>query len=163
MVEDVIKRTRFGRCFESVKEDMLKSYDNCEDVILPLRSTKHSSGYDFFAPYDFTIGARETKIIWSDVKAFMQDDEELLIFIRSSVGIKKGVILGNSVGKIDSDYYSNVKNDGNIGIALKNTTGAVMGFKKCDGLMQGTFYNFLVADNCNSDNERVGGLGSTNG
>lgn len=159
----MIKRTRLGRCFESVEEEMLKSYSNVEDVIMPLRATKHSSGYDFFAPFDFILGPDETKVIWSDVKAFMQDQEELLIFIRSSVGIIKGVQLGNSVGKIDSDYYSNPKNDGNIGIALRNTTNTVMSFKKGDGLMQGTFYNFLVADNCNSVVMREGGIGSTNG
>ena len=149
------------RGFEHVSPEYLKSYDTTKDVILPLCKTKRSSGYDFFAPYNFMLGAGERKIIWTDVRSYMQDDEELLIFIRSSIGIKLGIVLSNSVGKIDSDYYGNKKNDGNIGISLYNTTNVLLEFERGIGLAQGTFYKFLKSDNCNGSLTRSGGMGST--
>jgi len=51
----------------------------------------------------------------------MLPDEFLGIFIRSSVAIKKLIILTNQAGIVDCDYYSNEQNDGNIGICLLNT------------------------------------------
>jgi len=150
------------RGFEPVDITQLKTYTRPDDVILPLRKTKRSSGYDFFAPCDFIINPKQIYRMWSDVKAYMWDDEELLMFIRSSVGIKKGVVLANNVGKIDADYYNNKSNDGNIILALKNTTDNVVKFTKGEGIAQGTFYKYLSADNCNGDDIRSGGIGSTN-
>jgi len=151
-----------GRGFEAVDKTHLKIYDDTDDVILPLRKTSRASGYDFFAPCNFLIGPGETIVMWSDIRAYMQDDEELLMFIRSSVGIKRGVVLANDVGKIDSDYYKNASNDGNIALALKNTTDSLVTFSKGEGIAQGTFYKYLTADNCNGDAIREGGMGSTN-
>ena len=37
----------------------------------------------------------------------MQDGEVLLLYVRSSVGIKRGLVLANGTGVIDKDYYSN--------------------------------------------------------
>ena len=150
------------RGFEPVSNKHLKSYDKQENVILPFCKTRGSAGYDFVAPYSFMLGRGETKIVWSDVKAYMNINEELLIFIRSSVGIKMRVNLLNNVGVIDSDYYNNHKNNGNIGISLVNNSDRLVIFNKGDGIAQGTFYNFLKADNCNGDENRNGGLGSTN-
>ena len=52
------------------------------------------------------------------IKAYMKDDERLEIVVRSSMGGK--FMLANTQGWIDSDYYENEDNDGNIGIFLKN-------------------------------------------
>ena len=50
----------------------------------------------------------------------MPDDEVLMLYIRSSIGIKQHVTLANGTGIIDADYFSNPDNDGNIGICLQN-------------------------------------------
>ena len=50
----------------------------------------------------------------------MQDDEMLLLYNRSSNPKKKGLILANSVGVVDKDYYGNVDNDGHIMFAFYN-------------------------------------------
>lgn len=151
------------RGFEVVEEEHLKSYDKIEDVVMPLRGTKHSAGYDFYAPYDIEIMPNDSVFVWTDVKAYMLDDEVLNAYPRGSTGNKHRVRLGNTVGIIDSDYYSNVKNDGNIGLGLYNFGKKVKSFKKGDAIVQCIFQKFLESDNCNSEVERTGGQGHTTG
>jgi dUTP pyrophosphatase len=90
----------------------------------------------------------------------MQSNEGLILNVRSSMGGK--FMLANSQGWIDSDYFSNESNDGNIGVFLLNISNEVQEIKKGDRIAQGMFINYLVADNGNTNNERVGGFGSTN-
>ena len=132
------------------------------DITLPRRATKKSSGYDFYSPIEIVIPPQSSVLIFSDVKAYMQDDEELLLFPRSGLGIK-GIIIRNTIGKIDSDYYANADTGGNIGLSIWNTTDKPFTINKNDRVCQGSFYNYLVADNDNPISEvRVGGFGSTN-
>jgi dUTP pyrophosphatase len=146
------------RGFEPVEDKFKKDNGN---FYYPIRKTKKSAGYDLLSPINVLIGPFEKVLIWTNIKAYMQDDEVFNIYIRSSIGIKKDVVLANQVGIIDCDYYSNPDNDGNIGICLKNTTNQTIEIKKGDRLTQGVFMKYLVADNCNSDEIRVGGIGST--
>ena len=90
----------------------------------------------------------------------MQDNECLILNVRSSMG--GNWMLANTQGWIDQDYYSNEKNDGNIGIFLKNISDEAQTINKGDRIAQGAFFNFLVADNGNTDTVRTGGFGSTN-
>ena len=116
--------------------------------------------YDFYANNDYTIKPNAIAKVWTDVKAYMNGDECLVINVRSSMGGK--FMLANTSGWIDADYYSNESNDGNIGIFLKNISDEVQVIKKGDRIAQGAFFNFLVADNGNTDDVRTGGFGSTN-
>lgn len=146
------------RGFELVKEDMRK---NNVEPILPLRGTKISAGYDFSTPIDITIPPKSKKLIWTDVKSYMQENEVLSIHVRSSIGIKKGLRLANITGIIDADYFSNQDNDGNIGICFVNDTDEEVFLPRGERIAQGIFTPFLVSDNCNSDVDRIGGIGST--
>ena len=146
------------RGFEPVSKEFLK---NSEYVIMPLRGTQYSAGYDFFLPCDVTIPAGDKVLVWSDIKAYMGRGEVFEIYPRSSIAIKKDIVITNVVGIIDSDYYSNPKNDGNIGLSLKNNGDEDQTFKRGEAVAQGIFKSFLVSDNCNSDVERTGGIGST--
>lgn len=146
------------RGFESVKDEFKK---NQEDTILPVRGSKKSAGYDFALPYSITLEPNEQKLIWTDVKAYMQDNEVLILDIRSSIGTKTNVIIPNIIPIIDADYYSNPKNDGNIGIALRNTGTEPITFEAGERIAQGIFLPFLEADNGNTEKERDGGIGST--
>ena len=91
-----------------------------KDIKLPIRATKGSSGYDFYATEDLVIPPGEKVFFLPDVKAYMQQDECLLIDIRSSIGHENDLILTTTIGNIDSDFYNNPKNEGNIGIGLRN-------------------------------------------
>ena len=147
------------RGFEVVSEEFRIHKD--KEIKLPRRATNHSSGYDFYSPVRVVVPPHESVLVMSDVKAYMQSDEELLMFPRSGLGIK-GIIIRNTIGKIDSDYYSNIKNDGNIGISIWNTTDNPFVIEEGDRVCQGSFYKYLIVDNDNPiSEERVGGFGST--
>ena len=159
MFDGLADRAR-NRGFEIVNEGSKKNKGI--DITLPTRGTQYSAGYDFYSPIDIEIQPHDKVCIWSDVKAYMQEGEVLLLYVRSSIGIKKGLRLSNGTGVIDSDYYSNPDNDGNIGLSLYNYTNEVVKIKKGERICQGVFIPFLVADNGNTYNSRTGGIGSTN-
>ena len=91
----------------------------------------------------------------------MQEGEVLLLYVRSSVGIKKGLVLANGTGVIDADYYYNESNDGNICLALRNETDTDITLKAGERVMQGVFVPYLVADDDTTTETRTGGIGST--
>jgi dUTP pyrophosphatase len=138
-----------------------------EDTVqLPTRSTKHSGAYDFYSPISVRIPPRQTVTIHTNVKAYMQANELLLLFTRSSGG-RKGLQLKNTTGLIDSDYYNNPDNEGNIVLMLRNINeigGEDIIFSQGEKIAQGVFINFLLADGDSLENhsaERTGGIGST--
>lgn len=145
-----------NRGFEIVIEEKRKTIG---DIVLPTRGTSKAMAYDFYANDNYTAKPNDIIKVWTDVKAYMKDDECLIINIRSSMGGKW--MLANTSGWIDSDYYSNENNDGNIGVFLKNISDTTQVIKKGERIAQGAFFNFLVADNGNTDKVRAGGFGST--
>ena len=160
------------RGFEEVV-DSKKQYAKVVDVFgekktmyppvqLPVRADSRSAGYDFFSPTDVTILPKQKVVLWTNVKAYMQPDEVLEVYPRSSLGVKQGIMLANTVGIIDSSYYGNPQNDGNIGLALYNTSGTAVEIKRGDRIAQGIFKKYLVADNdVTITEERQGGFGSS--
>ena len=91
----------------------------------------------------------------------MKEDEVLILANRSSNPGKKGLILANSIGVIDSDYYGNPDNDGHIMFAFYNIKEEDIEIKKGEAIGQGIFQKFLSIDNDISMGERTGGFGST--
>ena len=91
----------------------------------------------------------------------MQDGEVLNLYDRSSNPRKLGVVLINSVGVIDGDYYNNESNEGHIFVQFRNITDKVVSIKRGDRIAQGVFTPFLKVDNDNTDTVRTGGFGST--
>lgn len=149
-----------NRGFEVV-EDKYRKHPNI-DIQIPKRSTKNSAGYDICTPVEIRIPAGGiSEAIQTDIKAYMLADEVLEIYPRSSLGFKKGLMLINTVGIIDSDYYSNLDNDGNIGFKLKNLTDKEIVIEAGEKIMQGIFKKYLRVDNDNSNEARIGGIGST--
>lgn len=146
------------RGFKSVVAEHKK---NPIETIMPQQGTRDSAGYDFFVPHDVIVPAHSKLLFWTDVKAYMERGYVLMMFVRSSLGIKKGIQLANIVPIIDKDYESNPDNDGNIGICLYNTTDTDVYIKTGEAVAQGIFLPFGFSDNCNSDKVREGGIGST--
>jgi dUTP pyrophosphatase len=144
------------RGFEKVTREK-----NNKELKLPKRSTKHSAAYDFFLPKDIEIPAKKHIKIHSGIKSYFLPDEVLFIFTRSSLGTKKGIILRNTTGVIDSDYYNNSDNEGEIIITLFNTSTEDVKIKKNEKFCQAVFQKFLIADQGDSKQKRLGGLGST--
>ena len=135
-------------------------------INLPIRKTKYSAGYDIEAAEDcivppFKQGQNPT-LIKTGLKAYMQDDEVLLIYNRSSNPKKKGLVLANSVGVIDKDYYGNPDNDGAIMFAFYNIKDEECVIKKGEAIGQAVFQKYLITDDDTAEGLRVGGFGSTN-
>lgn len=126
------------------------------DTKLPERQTKASAGYDFYVVEDVEIPAYGTVMLPTNVKAYMQEDEVLMLYARSSLAIKRGLILQNTTGIIDSDFFPH-----EIKVALRNTTDKPVTLLKNERCAQGIFLKYLVSDNGNLDNTRDGGIGST--
>lgn len=148
------------RKFEVVLEEHIK-YDN-KNITLPVRATKTSVGYDFYSPLQTVVPAGETKLIFTNVKAMFGADEGLVLAVTSGMG-KRGIMLANGIGIIESDYYGNVSNDGNIGFMLHNFGKEDYKVDVGDKIGQGFFFKFLTVDNeIATDNVRTGGFGSTN-
>lgn len=141
---------------------------------IPVYSTANSAGADFFAAEDIIIPSlwemlkdeKEPKptLIHTGIKANMNNDEVLELYNRSSNPGKKGLILANSVGVVDADYYGNKDNDGEIMFSFYNFTAHDVEIHVGDKIGQGIFKKFLHPEvNCIiNDVERQGGFGSTN-
>ena len=145
--------------------EIAKGFEN-SNINLPIRKTKYSAGYDIEAAEDtvvpsFKKGSNPT-LIKTGLKAYMQDDEYLMLCNRSSNPKKKGLILANSVGIVDKDYYGNTDNDGHIMFAFYNIKEEDIEIKKGEAIGQAIFQKYLVVDNDNAEGERSGGFGSTN-
>ena len=149
--------------FEQFSKDIKEDKELYNSYKLPVRKTKNSAGYDFESLIDFILKPNEIIKIPLGIKACMNNDEVLMIFIRSSQGFKYNIRLCNQVGIIDSDYYNNEDNEGHMWIKLKNEGDKDYIVKKGDAVCQGIFTKFLsVDDEEEIKNIRKSGIGSTN-
>ena len=147
------------RRFEIVREDAIQY--GIVPQKMPQRATKTSAGYDIYSPIDMTIEPQTMEMIWTNIKARFEDDEVLLLCVTSGMG-KHGIMLANTLGIIDSDYYGNISNDGNLGFRLYNFGKEPYVIKAGDKIGQGVFIKYLTVDNEEEiTTTRVGGFGST--
>jgi len=147
-----------SRKFEVVSPNFRKNPG--VEIKLPERATRNSAGYDIFSPVDATIMPEENVMIWTDVKVSMFYDNVLLINVRSSMG-KHPVMLSNTQGWVDSDYYSNPDNDGNIGVRLFNMGTEPYVIKAGDRIAQAMFTKYMITIDDTANSVRTGGFGST--
>lgn len=138
--------------------EVCKGYEYA-DIELPKRATKFSVGYDFSCPHPVVIGPKSKVMIPTHVKCSMPPDVWLGVFSRSSLH-KRGLHHFLGCGVIDSDYYGNSVNDGDIGVILENTTDEPVHIKTGEKIAQGIFFHaFFGPDEV--EEERTGGFGST--
>lgn len=136
-----------------------------KNINLPVRKTKYSAGYDIEAAEDIMIppfkNGMAPALVATGLKAYMQDDEVLYLYNRSSNPKKKGLILANSVGVVDKDYYGNPDNDGHIMFAFYNIKDEAVTISKGDTIGQAVFSKYLITDDDIGEGIRTGGFGST--
>lgn len=116
--------------------------------------SKFLKEYDIFKP----------TLVSSGVKCQLEQNEYLELSVRSSTPLKYGIIMANSVGIIDADYYNNESNEGHIFFQLYNLTPFDIQLHRNDCICQGIIkhYQITVDDNQVQKFVRGGGLGSTN-
>ena len=136
------------------------------DFNLPVRKTKNSAGYDFECIEDIEIKpyilGDKPVLVPTGIKAKMEDDEFLMLVNRSSNPKKKNLVIPNSLGIIDSDYYNNPDNEGEIMFAFYNLSNEVVKIEKGYALGQGIFIKYGKTIDDIAEGQRIGGFGSTN-
>lgn len=144
-----------------------------EDIIIPNYHTLwHNATIDCIVKNPMTLKdiedfTKATKcrptLVPTGVKCKLDKGEYLELAIRSSSPLKSWLILANSVGVIDRDYYNNESNEGHIFFQIINLSPFDIQLKKGDKIGQGIIHNYIVADNSARGGQRTGGFGSTNG
>ena len=128
----------------------------------PKRATIGSAGYDFYAPFDIELKPGETIKVPTGIRCEIEEGWVLTIYPRSGLGFKYRLQLNNTVGIIDSDYFSS-SNEGHIYIKITNDTNEnrIISIKEGEGFAQGIFFNFGITVDDEVSEIRDGGFGST--
>lgn len=127
-------------------------------VRLPTRATKESAGYDITTPIPIILKPNEELLLPTGIRCQIDKSWTLDIYPRSSFGFKYRMLLVNTVGIVDSDYY-NADNEGHI--LLKITVAHPMEIEAGTKIAQGIFHQFGITRSDNADGSRTGGFGST--
>ena len=172
------------------KFEIISDYKN-KGLNIPTRKTMKSAGYDFEVAEDVVIPSwselfatmaeitrgemtlddmaaftkkMKTKptLVPTGIKCQMADDEYLELSVRSSCPLKHWLILANSVGIIDSDYYNNPDNEGHIMFQVINLSPSPIKLQKGDRIGQGVIKKYSITEDDAAVGERLGGFGSTN-
>lgn len=146
--------------FPQYTEDDIK--DMYESIELPSRATTGSAGYDFHAPFAFSLPAGSTIKIPTGIRARMDEDWVLKLYPRSGLGFKYRLQLNNTVGIIDSDYFYS-DNEGHIMAKITNDSneGKTVDISAGMGFMQGIFLEYGITVDDDAQGVRNGGFGST--
>ena len=145
--------------------EIAKGFED-KGINMPVRKTKCSAGYDVEAAEDTIIPAfkpgMKPTLIKTGLKAYCPEDEYFMLVNRSSNPGKKGLVMANSLGIIDSDYYGNESNDGHFMYAYYNFFDHDVEIKKGDVIGQVIFAKYYKLDVDEAEGTRTVGFGSTN-
>lgn len=142
------------------KDDIL--LDEYDSLRIPRRATKGSAGYDFFAPWSFTLQPGESIKIPSGIRVLLDEDKVLMCYPRSGLGFKYRLQLDNVTGIIDCDY-SESDNEGHIFFKLTNDSrdGKTVTVKRGEAFAQGVILQYFITEDDSTEGIRNGGFGST--
>jgi dUTP pyrophosphatase len=131
------------------------------DIPIPTYATEGSAAMDLRACIDdkIEISPSETVLIPTGLAFFIEDSDYAgIILPRSGLGHKHGIILGNSVGLIDSDYQ------GELMVSLYNNSKKMFSVNPGDRIAQFLLipiikieYNFV--ENFKKTERSTGGFG----
>lgn len=134
--------------------------DEYDNIVVPKRATAGSAGYDFFAPFDFTLAPGCEIKFSTGIRVELDQDKFLACYTRSGLGFKYKLRLANQVGIIDADYYF-ADNEGHIGVKLCNEGNDFLHIKRGMPFMQGVITQYFLTCDDNATAQRHGGFGST--
>jgi dUTP pyrophosphatase len=149
-----------GYDFEVLEDTLVEPYAHLSLVL--------SNEIGFYRPVTLDEVAAATKktrakpsLVATGVKCRMPERTYLELNIRSSAPLKYWLMLANSVGVIDADYYNNPDNEGEIFFQIINLSPYPIVLKKGDIIGQGIFKEYLTTEDDVAEGVRVGGFGST--
>lgn len=130
---------------------------------LPQYATAGSAGLDLRACIDepLTLAVGETKLIPTGLAIFLNDPTLAAVLLpRSGLGHKHGIVLGNLVGLIDSDYQ------GELMVSLWNRSNQVFEVQPFERIAQMVIVpvvqaDFQLVEEFAQSERGEGGFGST--
>lgn len=174
----MIKFERVSRCPDAVLPtrktahsagyDLTVAEDICVPPVVNHIKTLDSQYTSYISTLDLkevatltkTLDAKPT-LVSTGVKCQLDPGYYLELSPRSSTPLKYWLIMANSVGIIDADYYNNPDNEGEIFLQLINLSPFNIQLHKGDVIGQGIIKKYEVTDDDNAIGERLGGFGST--
>lgn len=100
-------------------------------------------------------------LVPTGVKCKLDPGTHLELSVRSSCPLKYWLILANSTGRIDEDYYNCEANEGHIMFQFINLSPYAIKLKKNDKIGQGIIVAYQTTEDDNAEGARTGGFGST--
>lgn len=133
------------------------------DPTLPLPEYKTSGavGFDLVARIATTVRPFKPTIIPLNVVVNVPEGHVMLLFARSSLPLKKGLMVANAVGVIDQDYCGE---DDEVGLQVLNFTKNDISIEKGERIAQGLIVPVEVVqfeEVKKMTNSSRGGFGST--
>jgi dUTP pyrophosphatase len=132
-------------------------------VPLPSYQTGGAAGFDLAASADVTIAPGAIALVPTGLVIAVPPGHFLGVFARSSTPLKRGLVVANGVGVVDSDYSG--PND-EIKVQVLNVTREPVTVRRGDRLAQGVIMPFVRAEwdeRSAADAPDRGGFGSTGG
>ncbi len=128
---------------------------------LPKYETKESAGMDLRTMRDFVLPASEQMLIPTGIAIHIDSPNVCAhILPRSGLGHKEGIILGNTIGLIDSDYQ------GELLLSIWNRSHTTRYFTRGDRIAQLVFMPIIrvtleVVEEFETSDRSTNGWGST--
>ncbi|MDD5438151.1 MAG: dUTP diphosphatase [Patescibacteria group bacterium] len=131
-----------------------------DDVAIPAYQTAGAAGFDLASAEDVVIQPGQSFLVPTGLVIATPPGHVLILTARSSLFKKKGLVLANGVGTIDSDYCG--PND-QLYLSCYNPGQSPVSVAKGERLAQGIFLLFTRAEfvEAPADGPDRGGFGST--
>ena len=159
-----------GYDMEVAEDIVIPSYQNLmnvmKDVVSPYVAFEDGSIQPRVLALDDTANITKllkTKptLVSTGMKCQLDPGTYLELSVRSSCPLKYWLVMANSVGIIDADYYNNPDNEGEIFFQMINLSPFDIMLKKGDIIGQGIIKPYLTTEDDSASGERMGGFGST--
>jgi dUTP pyrophosphatase len=112
-------------------------------VSLPSYETAGAAGFDLAAGVDMTIAPGEVALVPTGLVIEVPPGHLLGVFARSSTPLKRGLMVANGVGVVDSDYCGPADE---IRIEVLNFTPRPVSVRRGDRLAQGVIMPIVRAE-----------------
>lgn len=130
-------------------------------MALPSYQTAGAAGFDLAASVEMTIQPGEVTLVPTGLIIQLPAGHFLGIFARSSTPLKRGLMVANGVGVVDSDYCGP---SDEIKIEVINFTSVAVSVRPGDRLAQGVVLPFVRASWIETEGTSAptrGGFGAT--
>lgn len=152
-----------GYDFYVYEDTLIPPYDYLHDEILMAHDGEDIDEPMTLEEVSALVKKADAKVtlVPTGIKAKLDKNTYLELSVRSSCPLKHWLIMGNSVGIIDEDYYNNPSNEGAIYFQIINLSPVPIILKKGDAIGQGVIKPYLTTEDDSCEAVRTGGFGST--